>query len=116
MWKGRGDLVKEGFLFLKPKPEVTSLVLGVLGRGMAQYRAVIKVHNLVVMSNHYHLMADVKSGKDLADFMRMFNGEVARELNRVWKRKGPFWERRYSAQILLDDEAVIQTWKYVFAK
>ena len=31
----------EGFLFLKPNPEITSVVLGVLGKGMEKYRVQI---------------------------------------------------------------------------
>ena len=67
----------EGFLFLKPKPEMTSLVLGVLGRGMEQYQAQIQVHNLVVMSNHYHLLISSRSAEDLSVFMQFFNGNVS---------------------------------------
>ena len=105
----------EGKAFLKPIPKVNELFLGILGKTMECYKEVVCVHNVVVMSNHYHLMASVRDGKDLADFMRMLNGEVARELNRVWTRKGPFWDGRYNPLLLLDDEAVVNTWKYVFA-
>ena len=105
----------EGFLFLKPKPEITSLVLGVLGRGREQYKDQIQIHNLVIMSNHYHLIASARSAEDLSAFMQFFNGNIAREVNRVLKKKRYFWESRYSSHILLDEKALEDAYKYVFA-
>ena len=71
---------------------------------MECYKNTVHVHNLVVLSNHYHLLVSMRQGKDLADFRRCLMGKPPRVESSV--RKGPFWERRYSSQILLDDEAV----------
>lgn len=92
----------EGKAFLKPIPQVNEAFLGILGKTMEHYKQGVEVHNLVVMSNHYHLMVSVEGGKDLADFMRMFNGEIARELNRVWKTKGS----------ILDHFGMVDDWKW----
>ena len=105
----------EGFLFLKPKPEITSLVLGVLGRGREQYKDQVQIHNLVIMSNHYHLIASARSAEDLSAFMQFFNGNIAREVNRVLKKKRYFWESRYSSHVLLDEKSLEDAYKYVFA-
>ena len=105
----------EGFLFLKPKPEITSLVLGVLGRGMELYKTVIQIHNLVLMSNHYHLLITSKSAEDLSNFMQFFNGNIAREVNRVLNKRRYFWESRYSSHVLLDEKALEDAYKYIFA-
>ena len=107
---------RTGYAFLKPLPEVTSLFLGVLEYARETYKDRIKVHNVVVMSNHYHLLASAKDEEDLSAFMQLLNGNVARELNRVWDEEGSLWGgRRYKSHSVLDEGAIEDAYMYVFA-
>ena len=107
---------RKGYAFLKPIAEVTSLFLGVLEYSREAHRDTILVHNLVVMSNHYHLLVSAKTPEDLGDFMQLLNGNVAREINRVWDEEGSMWGgRRYRSHSVLDEGAIEDAYTYVFA-
>jgi hypothetical protein len=49
---------------------------------------------------------------NLPEFMRDFQSSVARELNRLHGREGKFFERRYSSEPVLDDEAFLDRLGY----
>ena len=104
-----------GCLFLKPTPEITSLILGVLEYGRAAHKDGILIHNFVVMSNHYHLLLSSRTADDRKDFMRFFNKHISEEVNRVLGKKGTLWDNPYSSHVILDEVALEQTYKYIFA-
>ena len=106
---------RKGYAFLKPTQEVNALFLGVLGRAQHKFKDRILIHNLVVMSNHYHLLLSAHSTDDLSTFMKFLNGNLTRELNRVWDEEGTMWSKRYSSHIILDECALERAYTYVFA-
>jgi REP element-mobilizing transposase RayT len=65
----------------------------------------IEIFAFVFMSNHFHLLARSKS-LQMHLFMRDFQGQLARKLNRYWGRTGTFFERRYTATEVLGDDAL----------
>lgn len=64
------------------------------------------------MSNHVHLL--LRAPEDnLHVLTGYFNGNVAKNLNRVLGRSHQFWARRYSAEPVLDDSALFGRLMYI---
>src|SRR6185436_16642051 len=97
----RGSLVEvtvrtlQSQFLLRPSPSLNEVVGGVLGRAQAQVP--IRVHAAVVMSSHFHLLVSVDNAKQLADFMGYVDTNLALEVNRMHRRRGTVWGRRYQA-------------------
>jgi hypothetical protein len=64
----------QGRLLLKPSPELTDLILGVIGRAQDMYKMVL--HDFVVVSTHAHLLASPSSAQQLARFMQFPNSNM----------------------------------------
>ena len=56
----------------------------------------------VVMPNHVHLLVEIWE-TPLADLVKSWKGFVAREANKLLRRRGPFWEREYLDTIIADE-------------
>jgi REP element-mobilizing transposase RayT len=95
--------------FLRPCEEVNAIVLGLLAKMADRYG--IEIFAFVFMSNHFHLLARSKS-LQMHLFMRDFQGQLARKLNRHWGRSGHVFERRYTATEILDDAALVDKLRY----
>jgi REP element-mobilizing transposase RayT len=90
---------QQRFLF-RPSREVNRIILGCLARAAAKHH--VRLFAFVFMSNHFHMLLQ-------AFFLNFpdFQSSVARELNRLHGREGKFFERRYSSEQVLDDEAFL---------
>ncbi len=64
------------------------------------------------MSNHVHLLVR-DSGGDLAAWASYFLGNLARAVNRTRERQGHVFARRYSAEPVLDADALLDRLVYV---
>ena len=60
-----------------------------------------------VMSNHLHLMLRAPRG-NLPGFMQYFLSNVSKKVGRLVGWSGSFWERRYSAEPILDETALLE--------
>jgi REP element-mobilizing transposase RayT len=98
--------------WLKPTAE-TRKVLGTWLAYAAQ-RFGVELYAFVVMSNHVHLLLRAPLG-NLADFMGYWQANAAKGINRLHGRRGPLWQRRYSAEPVLDTEALLDRAGYVMA-
>ena len=94
----------QGRLFLTPTPTVNRFVGGVLARALATYR--VSLYSFHFASNHFHLIVSAEHGGLLSDFVGYLEANIAREVGRHIGWRGPFWERRFSAEPILDDEAL----------
>ncbi len=94
---------------LKPDEEVNAIILGLLAKMAWRYG--VEIFAFVFMSNHFHILARCRS-LQLHLFMRDFQSQLARKLNKKWNRTGTFWERRYTAIEVLDDDALIDRLRY----
>ena len=103
----------QGFAFLKPTREIRAITKGVLAYSLEKYQDTIKLHHYVVLSNHFHLLLSSKSSPDLAGFMCFFKGNLARELARIHNWHGTLWQKRYSSEEILDEESMIEVFKYI---
>jgi REP element-mobilizing transposase RayT len=93
----------QGRHLLRPSVDLNRLLVGVLGR--AQRLFGVRLHALVVLSNHYHLLLTVESATQLAGFVGYFQGNLAKEAGRLHRWRGPFWHRRYQHVLVSDEEA-----------
>ncbi len=102
-----------GMFLLKPTPENTSLVKGVLGR--AQDKLDFELYGYAYLSNHGSIMAGVRSSEHLASIMEYVHGNIARELGRPensdWQ--GRFWGRRVRPILILSDEDLGNRLRYL---
>ena len=97
--------------FLRPDAELNAVVLEWLARTQERFPSVT-LHAVCVMSNHLHLLVCDESA-ELADWAGYFLGNLARAVNRIRDRTGTFFERRYSAEPVLDVEALHDRLVYV---
>ena len=94
---------------LKPGEEVNAIILGLLAKHAWRYR--VEIFAFCFMSNHFHILARCRS-LQLHLFMQAFQSELAVKLNKLRGRTGTFWERRYTAIKVLDDEAMLGRLRY----
>ena len=91
-----------GRLLLRPSPRANDLIVGVVGRAQQKYG--MRIHSLVFLSNHAHLLLSPESPQQLAAFMGYVDGNIAREIGRLhgWREK--FWGRRYRSIVVSHEE------------
>ncbi len=99
-------------MLLTPSREVNELIAGVLARAVALTG--VQLHGFVVLSNHVHLLVTAQ-GATLSVFMQYFLGNVARKVGRIREWSGALWQRRFSAEAVLDDEAAVGRLSYILA-
>jgi REP element-mobilizing transposase RayT len=104
----------QGRFLLRPSPELNRRIVGVLGR--AQRLTGLRLHAVVFASNHYHLLASPDHPKQLVDFMRHVQSNIAREAGELHDWPEKFWARRYR-DIPVSDEphAQIDRLRYCLA-
>ena len=93
--------IQSRFILL-PRPEFEEITTGILGR--AQERTGMIIHGYSFQSNHYHLLLKPADSAQLARFMCLLNGNLAREAGRLYGWPGPVFARRYSAIVVDNDE------------
>lgn len=94
------------------EPLVREVCGGVLAAALRRYG--FHVHGYVFLSNHLHLIMRGR-GIALARFMQFLLSNLARKLAPLCPHPwwGRFWERRYTAAPILDDEALEGLLAYV---
>ncbi len=97
--------------FLRPDSDLNEAVLEWLTRAQLQYPQ-LRILAACFMSNHLHLVVHDQTGQ-LAAWASYFLGNFARAVNRVRGRTGSCFARRYSAEPILDDEALVERLVYV---
>jgi len=99
-------------LLLRPSTETNALVGGTLARAVQLYE--VELFGFVVASNHLHLL--VRAGKgNLPNFMQYLLSNVAKKVGRLVSWRGGLWERRYSAEPVIDDEAMVGRLRYILS-
>ncbi|WP_375768923.1 hypothetical protein NR798_45810 [Archangium gephyra] len=104
----------QGRLLLRPSAEVNEVVGGVLARAVQQSAGNVRLHAFTFASNHFHLLVWTR-GVALASFMQYLRANLSRKVGRLVDWSGGFWERRYSAEPVLDDTALVGRLRYVLA-
>ena len=104
----------QGRLLLRPSAEVNEVVGGVLARAIQRSAGNVRLHAFTFASNHFHLLVWAR-GAALASFMQYLRANLSRKVGRLVDWSGGFWERRYSAEPVLDDTALVGRLRYVLA-
>jgi len=102
----------QGRLLLRPSRETNEVLGGVLAR--ATRLAGVELFAFVFASNHLHLLVRAPKG-NLPRFMQFLLANVSRKIGWLVGWRGAFWERRYSAEPVLDDEALFGRVRYILA-
>ena len=97
--------------FLRPDRPTSHAVLEWLARAQLVWPG-IRLFAVCVMSNHVHLLVQDTDG-ELAEWASYFLGNLARAVNSIRGRSGAFFARRYSAEPVLDDAALLGRLVYV---
>ncbi len=96
--------------FYIPLPETWRLFCEVLERSSGLYRT--EIHAFVLMSNHYHLIVTAPL-KNLHLFMRHFQTEVSRKIQKRAGRINHIFGTRYKWSCLWTSSSYALTYKYV---
>jgi hypothetical protein len=100
---------------LRPDDEANEILLGCFGRAYDRYPD-LNPNALATQSNHGCFVCLPLSSFTLWSFMRDFLSTSARRLNDLRDRDGTFWERRYRAIPILDEEAYDDRIRYVLTQ
>ena len=99
-------------LLLRPSTETNALVGGTLARAVQMYG--VELFGFVVASNHLHLLVRASKG-NLPNFMQYLLSNIAKKVGRLVSWRGGLWERRYSAEPVIDDEAMVGRLRYILS-
>ena len=100
-----------GRLWLFKHDDAYSTFLDVLEEHIKKYYVVI--HNFVIMRNHFHLVVETKL-PNLGVFMNQVLRDYAMYFNRISRRRGSVFQRRYGAFLVQKDVYYKQLTKYIF--
>ncbi|SMC96748.1 REP element-mobilizing transposase RayT [Desulfocicer vacuolatum DSM 3385] len=79
----------------------------------ARKRYGLKILNYIVTSNHIHLLVDGRGRHVIPESIRLIAGRTAQEYNQRKKRNGAFWEDRYHATAVQQDDHLIKCLTYI---
>jgi REP element-mobilizing transposase RayT len=102
----------QGRLLLRPSKQTNEVLAGVLARAARLWS--VELFAFVFASNHVHLILRAPKG-NLPRFMQFLLSNVSKKVGWLVRWRGSFWERRYSAEPILDDEALHGRVRYVLA-
>ena len=101
--------LRSKLLFI-PKAELNHIVGGVLARYQSLYQ--IEIFAIIVLSNHYHILAQAPEG-NIPRFFECVNREIAQRVNRYLGRTGFVWSRRYDDLVVLEEEDALEALLYI---
>jgi REP element-mobilizing transposase RayT len=93
-----------------PTPERAALVAYFLARALGLFDGIV-LYAVVEMSNHIHLVVEDQKGQ-LSDFMREFEGHLAKAINRLDGVRGAVFERRFTEIEILDEYSFVRRIAY----
>ena len=96
------------FLFTAPSFE---RFLDVLQRARAKFP--VALYHYCLMTNHVHLLFEVRRDDTLPKFMHWLGTTFTREFNKAERRHGHLWEGRYRSTIIEDATYFLRAMAYV---
>ena len=97
---------------LRPSDETNEVLGGVLSRAVRLHG--VELFAFSVMSNHMHLVVRAPRG-NLPRFMQYLLTNISKKIGKLVGWRGSFWQRRYSAEPILDDAALLGRVRYVLS-
>ncbi len=104
----------QGRFLLRPSEQLKKLVLGVIGRAQFHYPAV-RLHLMVVMSNHMHMIVSAPENRSLSAFMNFVNCNIAKEAGRLHDWPDRIWRCRFKSIEILDDDKLTERFHYILS-
>lgn len=101
----------ESRFFLKPTTALNQRVGFWLATALDRFPG-IRLHAVYAASNHLHLIVTDLDGS-LSTFGGFFLGRLAKDVNQLLDRLGPVFHRRFSAEPILDDDALVERIAYL---
>ncbi len=105
----------EGQGFMRPDEHTNRIVIGCFAHAQRRFAGRVSIHNVVSLSNHYHALLSAEDQVTLSSFMSLLNGCLGRELGLICGASGHIWHRRYAKHLLLDEESLVEAYRYLFA-
>ena len=102
-----------GRFLMRPTEALNRRILGILGRALHLYP--VALYAFAFLSNHYHLLARARDGAALSNFLRYFNGCVAKAIQAETGWTFRVWHRRSSVIQVIDDDAAVARLRYILA-
>ena len=84
------------------RPQARQAILLCLARAKAKFN--FKLYGVCVMSNHVHYCLKPEQPHQMSRLMHWLNWYCAMLLNRLLLRRGHFWEQRYHAEPVKDND------------
>lgn len=97
-------------LLLVPDPKLNGIVGGVIARYVEMFG--IELFAYCILSNHYHLLIRAPEGL-LPRFVENVNREISHRVNRLLRRKGYVWGRRYDDQVTIEPYDALEGMLYI---
>jgi len=72
-----------------------------------------KVYAFCIMPNHIHIVIHPYGQYNPAYIMRMLKGNFSRKYNKIYKRQGKTWKRRYYDKVIRNDKMLIRVIEYI---
>jgi REP element-mobilizing transposase RayT len=101
-----------GRLFLRPSERTNEVLGGVLARAVRLTG--VELFAFAFASNHVHLLVRAPE-RNLSEFMQHLLTNISKKVGTLVGWRGAFWERRYSAEPVLDDEALLGRIRYILS-
>lgn len=102
----------QGRLLLRPSKETNEVLGGVLSR--AARRSEVELFAFSFASNHCHMLVRAPR-QNLPEFMQYLLANISKKVGRLVAWRGSFWERRYSAEPVLDEGALLERVRYILS-
>ena len=102
----------QGRLFLRPSDRTNEVLGGVLARAARLHG--VEIFAFVFASNHVHLLVRAPRS-NLSQFMQHLLTNISKKVGALVGWRGAFWERRYSAEPVLDDEGLLGRIRYILS-
>jgi REP element-mobilizing transposase RayT len=99
----------EGRLPVFSDPETAEIVMSSLLWLEKQSRIILDA--AVVMPDHLHFVASLQSGS-LSQLLHSLKGHTAYQINKLHKKKGPFWQPQYHDHAVRHDEDLFEVVHY----
>ena len=99
-------------MLLTPSPKVNDTIGGILAKATQKF-VHIHLHDFVFVSNHFHLLITANEARQISKFMGWLNREISVRVGKLVDWSGGFFDRRFDAAPVLDDDAMIRRVTYI---
>jgi len=101
-------------MLMAPTAEVVNTIGGILAKATQRYDG-IRLHDFFFASNHFHLILTATAPAQIPRFVGWLSREISVRVGALVSWRGAFFERRYDAAPILDDEALFERVMYLRA-